>query len=310
MTYFSKDPKTYDEQLQILRNRGLEVRDHDFAIHCLLHLNYYRLSAYRLPFLSPKNPSQPDEPERFRAGTAFEDIWKLYDFDQTLRRLILDASKRVEVSVRSRWAYVLAHSYHAFAYEEAVLFINPDRHREMLQDLDKELQRSKEDFVTHFRQNHGLPRPPIWAACEVCSFGLTSRFVNNLLHRADRQEIARPYGIDESVLRSFLHHLTVVRNHSAHHGRVWNRRFGNKQFKLPNHPAALKVNFSSDAVSELRIYNTLTMLLHLLSVIDPACPLPAFLYQTLNQADVVFHGHMGFPEDWRGRPLWAAAGSE
>lgn len=300
MTAFSKVPKTYAQQLQILKDRGLEVPDKDFALHCLEHLNYYRLSAYRFTFLKAGST------EEFEPGTTFTDLWTLYDFDQTLRRLVIDASKRVEVSVRSRWAYTLAHKYGAFAFEDPSHFKNANGHQGMLNKLDEELARSTEDFVTHFTQNHGLTRPPIWAACEVFSFGLMSRFYKSLRRSIDRLDIARTYGLDEKILASFLHHLATVRNHAAHHGRVWNRSF-TVAMTPPLHPPHLAANFLyNPATAERRIYNTLTMLVYMLSVIEPGCPIPRFLYQTLDQADPSYHGHMGFPADWKSRALWQA----
>jgi abortive infection bacteriophage resistance protein len=83
---------------------------------------------------------------------------------------------------------------------------------------------------------------------------------------ADRQAIADAYGFDEKVLRSFLHHLTVVRNVCAHHARLWNRRFA-VTFTLPRKkPSNLLAHFHSDTRT---IYNTLVVLTGLLDTIEP-----------------------------------------
>ena len=52
----NKPPRTYAEQLEILKNRGLVVVDEPQALHCLEHHNYYRLSAYRFPLTVLGNP--------------------------------------------------------------------------------------------------------------------------------------------------------------------------------------------------------------------------------------------------------------
>src|SRR3546814_13998624 len=52
--------------------------------------------------------------------------------------------------------------------------------------------------------------PPIWASVEVMSLGQISRWFANLLHAADRNAIAEPYGIDEVLLASFLHHIREI----------------------------------------------------------------------------------------------------
>jgi abortive infection bacteriophage resistance protein len=47
---FTKPPATIVQQIEILRSRGMVVEDHDYAKHYLKNINYYRLSAYWLPF--------------------------------------------------------------------------------------------------------------------------------------------------------------------------------------------------------------------------------------------------------------------
>lgn len=79
---YSKPALSFDEQLDLLRRRGLTVRDPVRALRWLQSVNYYRLSAYFLPFKGG---------ERFRPGTDFNDIAGLYIFDRKLRLLVLDA---------------------------------------------------------------------------------------------------------------------------------------------------------------------------------------------------------------------------
>lgn len=43
-----KEFKTIDEQLEILRSRGLSIKDDGKAKDFLLHNNYYRISGYSL----------------------------------------------------------------------------------------------------------------------------------------------------------------------------------------------------------------------------------------------------------------------
>jgi len=52
MTPYNKPHLTYQQQLELLKNRGLIVKDEKFAIIKLQHISYYRLSAYFLPFQS------------------------------------------------------------------------------------------------------------------------------------------------------------------------------------------------------------------------------------------------------------------
>lgn len=102
---FPKPATTYAEQVSILQQRGIRVDDQASAEFSLQHLNYYRLSAYWLPFEVSHNPHE------FHLGTRFDEVLNLYVFDRNLRLLVLDAIERIEVSARSQWAYHLAHRH-------------------------------------------------------------------------------------------------------------------------------------------------------------------------------------------------------
>jgi abortive infection bacteriophage resistance protein len=80
----SKPAFTYRQQLDLLKSRGLIVPDDSSALQILEHHNYYRLSAYRFSFTVPGNPDQ------FIPGTTFNQIWDLYQFDRSLRQLVMD----------------------------------------------------------------------------------------------------------------------------------------------------------------------------------------------------------------------------
>lgn len=295
---FVKPPKTYLEQLQILKSRGLTVHDETRAAHCLEHHNYYRLSAYRFPFVDPTDA------DLFKPGTTFDDLWNLYHFDRTLRRFVSDAVERFEVSVRARWAYVLGHAYGPQAYENPMVFRNAVRHTSALEKLDEELERSKEVFVTHYREKYKMSRPPIWAACEVMSFGLLSRFYENMAQESERKKIAHGYGLSARNLESLLKHCVYVRNLCAHHSRLWNRRF-TVTVELP-HSSPVPVIPNLNTSEPRRLYNTLVLLAHVVGVVEPESSWARHLVEHLTPLDERLILEMGFPFDWRTRPMWRA----
>jgi abortive infection bacteriophage resistance protein len=292
----NKPPKTYPEQLQIMKGRGLVVADEVRALHCLKHHNYYRLSAYRFPLTVQGNPDQ------FLPGTTFEDLWNLYHFDRTLRQFVAEAVKRVEISVRSRWAYVLAHIHGPQAYEHAPVFYHPQRHTDALARLDEELARSHEDFIPHYINKYKMARPPIWAACEVMSFGLLSRFYENIKRNSERKQISTTYGMSPETLESMLQHCAYIRNLCAHHSRLWNRRF-TITLHLPRSSPQTVIPNLNPAQDRL-IYNTIVLLMHMLSVIEPSSTWSHRLVTQLLLLDARLFSHMGFPSDWKSRPLW------
>jgi len=274
---FTKPAKTYAEQLDLLLSRGLVVADRARAEHYLRNLNYYRLRAYLMPF------EVDHTAHTLRAGTDFESVLALYVFDRALRVLIMDATERFEVALRTRWAYHLAHAHGPHAHLNRGLF-RPDRYPDNFRELTANVQRSREDYVAHFREKYDEPLPPVWAVCEVMSLGTLSRWYGDLKRRSDRQAIARELCVDERVLVSFAHHLTHVRNLCAHHSRTWNRRFTFTP-KLPRGGPAAHLPLNESAPR--RLYNTLVLLAFFLDQTSPGhrwkkkvlelkgkCPLP------------------------------------
>ena len=299
----SKPALTYQQQLDLLKSRGLVVPDEPFALHCLEHLNYYRLSAYRFSFALPGNPDQ------FRSGATFTQLWDLYHFDRNLRSLVLEACKRVEISVRSRLAYEIGHQLGPLSYLENRHFSDPLEHARTLTKLDSEMNRSREIFIKHHKGTLGMPWPPVWVLTEVASFGAISKLLAGLTPPALRQSIADTYGFDEKTLCSLCHHLVVLRNTAAHHGRLWNRKF-TFTIQLPRKkPPHLFPNFNHTRTAlgnpnERRIYNSLVLLIHLVQTIEPGSTLPCRLAHLLDSLDAGLQPEMELPQNWQALPLW------
>ncbi len=285
---FSKPAKTYEEQLAILEGRGLTVENRSFALHCLAHHNYYRISAYRFPL------TEPGKPDRFLPGTTFGNMWGLYCFDRQLRTLVMEALKRLEISVRSHWAYILGHEYGAQAYEIPSVFRNAQRHTSALNRLDDELARSHEVFVSHFKNKHNTHRPPIWAVCEIMTFGLLSRFYENIGHEHDRKKIAGIYGISPDLMKSLLEHGVYIRNLCAHHARLWNRRFTITVAIPKRHPSTIAN--SVNPLSRRNVYNTLVFLAHIVDIVEPQNQWTHRLMALLREQQLPVTEKMGFPE--------------
>lgn len=292
-TAFPKPATTYDQQLKRLKQRGMVIDDDDTAKHYLQHLNYYRLAAYWLPFEEDHSSHQ------FKQGTRFSDVLDLYIFDRELRLLILDAIERIEVSVRAQWAYHLAHHHGSHAHLDNKLFDG----RFWQSNLDKltdEVKRSDEIFIRHHRNTYVELLPPVWVVCEVMSLGLLSRWFNSLKPSATRRAIANVYGVDEKVLQSWLHHLSLVRNICAHHARLWNRDFT----IIPNAPRSKPSHLSNQFITGSRkIYNTLLILLHGMDTIAQQHHWRIRLKQLIEKHGIPV-SDMDFPSDWLQRSIW------
>ena len=294
---FDKPHLDISEKLQLLLDRGLLISKIDSARHCLGHLNYDRLSHYWIPFLENLDT------KKFREGTQFEDILNLYIFDRELRLLVLDGIERVEVSIRSKWAYNFSKCHGSHAHLNADLFLNEGTwsHETAIQDLQKIVSKSKESFIIQLHKDYSDRLPPLWALVEIMTFGQLSYWLKNLRYREDRKAVADEYKIDETNLISFLHHLTLIRNKCSHHSRLWNCDFPIK-IKLPKKRPVIVVE-SINKESDNKIYNTLVILIHLLNTIDPDHGWTDRFLSLVKKYRIDLH-KMGFPSNWESLPIW------
>lgn len=247
---------TIQEQIAQLKSRGMQFEDEEKAAYYLENLNYYRLSAYWLPF--EKNHAT----HTFNEYTVFERVLELYIFDRELRLLMLDAIERIEVSVRSRFAYEISQKYGTHPHLDHTLFKPQDRYRKMLEKLKGEIRRSKEPFIKHFKNKYREELPPIWASVELMTLGQVSNWFSMIKLRQDRQLIAKYYDLDEKVLASFLHHLTIIRNICAHHSVLWNKKL-TLEFVIPK---GMQEQFNTE--EKRKLFNTFVMVGYLIDKIS------------------------------------------
>lgn len=292
---FEKPAKTIPEQVQLLVDRGLDVPDHSKASHYLSHLNYYRLSGYWIPFEASRAPHQ------FKPGASFDDVLNLYVFDRELRLLILDAIERVEVSIRTQWAYHFSHHAGAHSYLDDKFSSNRDKHREGLRKLAQDVLRSKESYIQHYLRTYTEPAdwPPAWAICEVMSLGQLSYWYSILGETAPKKAIAHSYRVQAPFLKSALHALSILRNLCAHQSRVWNRQYT----VVITPPRAAPESLVDAWRNNRKIYNMLCLLKHFLDVISPEHTWNQRLFTLIAEHSIDIH-RMGFPSEWEDLELW------
>lgn len=300
---FIKPALSISDQVALLTRRGMVVPDQARAEHYLRHISYYRLRAYWLPF---EQAAADADDHMFREGTSFEDVLQLYMFDRHLRLLVMDAIERIEVSLRGGWSHHLAVTYGPHGYIDPQIYGDPANYATALTSLIDEIGRSRDTFIVHYSRKYSDPQlPPIWMAAEIMSLGRLSKWIGNLSARADRQAIAKLYGLDERVLLSIAHHLTVVRNICAHHGRLWNKQF-TVTMMVPNSPGSLKL--AMNPLTTRKLYNTLATMGYLLNVIAPGSTWKRNLVSLLDEYPLAPPADMGFPTNWRAMPAWRIPG--
>ena len=212
--------KTIDEQLEILRSKGLVINDYDKASEILLRENYFFLNGYRSPFLI--NGSK-----RFIDGTTFEELYALFTFDRYFRNIVFKNILIVENNYKSIYSYVLSKKY-GYKEKDYLNVNNFNRNKDtnrQINDLLRKLKRQiringyQHQATSHYINNYGYI--PMWVSVKVLSFGLMSELFS-ILKDVDRGEIASYYNISADELEDYLSILSNYRNLCAHEDILYN----------------------------------------------------------------------------------------
>ena len=299
MVEFTKPALSLDAQVQLLLTRGMEGEPAKMKRR-LGVVSYYRLSGY---WFHRKRADSTFEP-----GTRFESAWEQYVFDRKLRLLALDAIERIEVALRTQFAYEHANQFGPFAYAtnaRSLPSLTALQHEKLLTRVRDDVARSKELFVEHFADKYGDKHqlPPIWMATEVMSMGsivtLWQSSPNTVKNR-----VAATFGVSDSVLRSWLWSLNEVRNICAHHGRLWNRELGNKP-TIPHerhHP-----DWHKPPMSNRRVFAVLSVCAHSLARIAPSSAWRQRVVRLVHEHPHIPTTNMGFPTGWEESRLWSTS---
>jgi abortive infection bacteriophage resistance protein len=291
-------PHSPSAQIELLEAAGMTFQDKLWAEQQLRFVNYFRLRFYWVLF--QENSASGPEPTHFRAGTIFEEVYALYEFDRKLRHLFLDAVERIEIAVRTRWGSELARVGGSFAHTRPELFLSPKVHHHLLRSLEEAYQKSDEVFAEDFRRDPSLEVPPIWASSELLTLTKLSQWFDNTKSSALKDAVAADFGLTGSFLASYLHQLSLCRNTAAHHSRLWNRKFAVALSKPPK--SGLKCGISRqilDHVDRRKVFPVILVTHAILCKIDPDYDWSERLLRLLDQELHLPVWHMGFPLGWR-----------
>ena len=328
MVEYAKPWLSIDEQVNKLQSRGVQIGEQPTAVELLRRVGYYRLTGYLYPFRESLFTDTDGQPQlhvlnHYKPGTSLEHASHLIDFDRELRMLVLDGIERIEVSLRMQVGYILgrvspfAHQYKSTfvsAFTEEFVDLRTDsltsRHAQWLHRVDKRQKDSDEAFVTHFRTKYD-DQMPIWALTEILEMGHLGRLYAGLSNSL-ATEIAQAYGAPtKKLMTSWISSLNYVRNVSAHHARLFNR----KLVAAPGRPKPGLVptldhlRDESSAKEVFGLYNALAIMAYLLQSIETDSQwsqrvialvknFPELLGFTIST--------MGIPADWTQQELWQA----
>lgn len=226
--------KTFDQQIEILKSRGLIINNIDEAKEILTIHNYYNvINGYKDLFCTINENGN----EEFIEGTTFDEIYALYCFDRELRSIIFKYTLQIENTLRTLISHIFSkyHGVENYLKYSNFEFINynsaskkkiNDRAKhinELISNMQMEIARAtiKKDYINHYVVKHGYV--PLWVLVNTISFSRLSTFYQ-LMKQKERIEVSQHWNIMEQDLSSYIEILAFFRNLCAHDDRIYNAK--------------------------------------------------------------------------------------
>lgn len=222
--------KSIDEQIEILKSKGLVINDLDKAKDILFRENYFFISGYRHMFM------RGNKEKGFIEGTTFEELYAVFVFDRKIRNIMFKYILIIENNIKSIISYQLSKKY-GFKDKD---YLNPKnftqdalRVRQVYDVLNKMKRQirvnGKQHTATlHYISNYGYI--PMWILVKVLSFGLISELYG-ILKTEDQVTVSEFYDLNTETLGIYLALLSNFRNLCAHEDILYDHR---TQRRIPN----------------------------------------------------------------------------
>ncbi len=277
-----KEPKTFKEQLNKLKERGCIIGDENYALDALQHINYYRLTAYFLPYR--KNNGN------YIKDITFNKVHRIYEFDRKLRILLLSIIEEIELMLRTQLSYYHSHKYGALGYMDENNYNKRHNHKDFIKRVERSIDKNKnQPFVAHHIEKYNSSFP-LWVIIELFTTNDLSIFYADM-PTIDRKAIAlNLFGTTYSILPTWLHCLTILRNYCAHYSRLYYTIFPIK----PLTPLGFSYNLWQQIFDYILV---LKFLYPYPEKNDTAIiePLKTLIYE---YSDCINLNHIGFPTNW------------
>lgn len=218
-----KNFKSLDEQIEILKSKGLIIEDDTLTRNILLKENYFFLNGYRhLLMKSPKDKT-------FIEGSTFRELYSIFLFDRHLRNIMFKNLLIIENNLKSIFSYQLSkkYGYREKDYLNIKNFTNDPTKAKKVKDLVNKMKRqisingSQHNATIHYISKYGYV--PLWVLVKVLSFGVISDLYS-ILKPDDKVGIASIYNISIENLESFLPILSNYRNLCAHEDILYDHK--------------------------------------------------------------------------------------
>ena len=233
-----KEFKTIDQQIDILKKKGLIIDDYDIVYNILLKENYFFINGYRHIFMN--SPTD----RTFVTGASFSELYALFKFDRYSRNIFFKNLLIVENRLKSVISYQLSKKY---GYKEKDYLNlknfnqNPEKKRRVKDVVEKmrrqiRINAGRHNATLHYLKNYGYI--PLWILVKVLSFGMVCELFS-IMKDEDKLEVSSIFHLTVEDLEDCLPILSNYRNLCAHEDIVFDHK---TERKIPDTEYHKKLN--------------------------------------------------------------------
>lgn len=237
MSNYTKDFKTYREQIELMKNRGIKfnITSESEAETILSNINYYKFSGYMKVF----------EISSDKYDIQFNKFVELYEFDRKFSRIIFEMIEKIEISFKTNLAYSISERtkklgpfgyLNTLEWKDYSFYNKKTRKTEMKKSheiLKDKLEFKKkiteytarntrgciESYFDKYKKEHFIP---LWILIEVIDFGMATKMYEESV-KDIQDKVSKKLNISTNKdLDFYLKSLKLIRNIVAHNGILWN----------------------------------------------------------------------------------------
>lgn len=212
-----KEYMTNNELIDYLSSKGVIIENKGKVLQKIERYTYYSIvNSYKAIF--------KDKNGNYINNVTFDEIYSLFEFDKTLKNIILKYCLEIETVIKSIMANQISKIYGVKEYLKTSNWDNSIDNNIKVNLLDKINNEIEKDYnihtaVTHYIDKYGFVPP--FVLVKILTFGVASSYYG-LLKQSDRQAIAKYFKISDKLLKQILKNLTTIRNVAAHSDRLYN----------------------------------------------------------------------------------------
>ena len=239
----SKPFKTVEEQIEILKSRGLIIKDEERALSFLKNNNYYELINGYKDFFIDKNKTEEEKKDVYRNDIAFEDIVSLYEFDFETRAIILKGILKIENIIKTKLAYYFSEKYNQeYNYLNIHNYNDKIKSVKIIADISNIIKinmvssksEDMRNILEYYLEKH--QNVPLWVLIKKFTFGKLSKFYSALIEEIQfkicddieefyLKEYNKSISMNNKTLSQMLEFINIVRNICAHNEKLYNIRY-------------------------------------------------------------------------------------